>query len=329
MRPRDPPPHRVRAGPRGRRSPPARGGRPWPGGGLGARAAARAERHQGVGPPRRRRVRRVLLPGHHGDPPGDLLHRGGHPRAIRRGEVGLQVEAPARVEEVPGAGALPHRALLLLPPSPLLELAPAPHRSVGDPPGPGDQPSLGRGRGEPTQLEDLVRPEEAGRQGAGQVGQAFQGGCRLHHPPRLPARDPVAHLDEVGGIAGAFVPVPPGPLELGDGRQQSPEGPPGLGVGGVGPRQGVGGHRCGPGRLSTLHLEHRFDPTAAASCRLWRRSHFEQIPPGASGRFPRRARSHPLDGAGRIPRRAGAVPTAGADPNPTWAPQRPSERTAW
>ena len=36
-----------------------------------------------------------------------------------------------------------------------------------------------------------------------------------------------------------------------------------------------------------------------------------------------------LDGAGRITRRAGAVPTAGADPNPTWAPQRPSEGTAW
>src|SRR6266542_555295 len=94
---------------------------------------------------------------------------------------------PARPRGPPGGTDWPGPPLCLIAPQ-------------DTPLGPGDQPSLGLGGGEPGELHHLVDAELPRGERLGDLGESLQGVGRGDPPPGLPIGDAVAHPQPVGHV---------------------------------------------------------------------------------------------------------------------------------
>ena len=179
------------------------------------REPARADRDERIGAPRVHGAR-ILFARHHRKRVGDPLQRAGDDRSLRRRELGLQSEPVPVVDVPPPQEPAPLRLANVVDRPTDLEIGPPPHSRAGHEHRPSDQPCLGFEGGEPGELDDLVDPELARREGSGQVGQVFEGVACGDPAPRLPLRDALADREPLRHVARSRATPDLKPIHLGD-----------------------------------------------------------------------------------------------------------------
>jgi hypothetical protein len=141
-------------------------------------------------------------------------------RSLRRRQASLEAEPTSAVLVPVPEGPVPLELRGLILSSPHLEVRATTDGGARGIARPADQLALGLGRGEATQLDDLVDAEHAGLERVGDARQFVERRGGLDPPVRLPPRHAVADGEPMRDVSSARVPPRSPSIDLGDDAEQ-------------------------------------------------------------------------------------------------------------